>query len=74
MVMAFPPLWMLGLYRPGSVARASFALPRGHHGEVRLTVGEIKFSLDPLIQNNNLVISKYNNLTKSESKSQQPWD
>jgi len=38
---------MLGLYRPGSVARALFALTRSHHGEVRLTVGEVKFSLDP---------------------------
>jgi hypothetical protein len=26
---------MLGLYRPVSVARASFALPRSHHGKVR---------------------------------------
>jgi len=40
---------MLGLYRPDSVARASFSLLRSHHGEVRLTVGEIKFSLEPLI-------------------------
>ena len=45
--MAFPPLLMLGLYRPGSVARASFALPRGHHEEVRLTVGEINSPLTP---------------------------
>ena len=38
---------MLGLYRPDSVARASFALPRSHHREVRLTGAEFKFSLDP---------------------------
>jgi hypothetical protein len=37
---------MLGLYRPGWVARALFALPRSHHVVVRLTVGEIKYSLD----------------------------
>jgi hypothetical protein len=46
-VMAFPPLLMLGLHRPGLVATALFALPRSHHEEVRLTVGGIKSSLDP---------------------------
>jgi hypothetical protein len=35
--MAFPPLLMLGLYGPGSDARASFALPRSRHDEVKLT-------------------------------------
>jgi len=47
--MAFPPLLILGLYcRPVSVARAPFALPKSHLGEVRLTVGGIESSLDPL--------------------------
>jgi hypothetical protein len=46
-IMALPPLLMLGLYRPGLVARASFALPRSHHVEVTLTVGGIKSSLNP---------------------------
>jgi len=45
--MAFPSLLMLGLYSPVAVARASFALPRSHHGEVRLTVGGIESALDP---------------------------
>ena len=40
-VMAFPPLLVMGLYCPDSVVRASFALPRSHHKEVRLTVGRI---------------------------------
>jgi hypothetical protein len=44
--MAFPPLLVLGLYRPISVARAFFALPRSHRGEVRLTAGRSESSLD----------------------------
>ena len=44
--MAFTPLLILGLYRPVSVATASFALHRSHRGEMRLTVGGIESSLD----------------------------
>jgi len=36
---------MLGLYRPVSVARVSFAFPRSHRKEVRLTTGGIESSL-----------------------------
>jgi len=47
--VAFSPLLMLGLYRPVSVDRASFALPRSHREEVRLAVGGTEFSLDSLL-------------------------
>jgi hypothetical protein len=45
--MAFPALLTLRVYRPASVCVASFALPRGHHKEVRLAVGGNESSLDP---------------------------
>ena len=46
MVIGISSITDVRLYRLVSVARASFALPRSHRGEVRLTVGANESSRD----------------------------